>query len=531
MLLENFTVFLVFVAFMGFASKRLLTYLHAFQQEEYDNSRFLNWVFANRVFDRRLSAGLIVICILWIFAGEFRFFINTIILIGFTAIAYTEKDPRKDSKKKLAMTDRAKRIYIAALICSALSCAPVLILDIPFIWLVLVQAIPVMLVLGNLSLKPYEDRVQRKFWKDAHEKLTRLSPTVIGVTGSFGKTSVKHILAHILQSAAPTLATPGSVNTPMGIARIIREQLDETHRFFIVEMGAYGPGSIDRLCKLAPPDHGIISAIGHAHYERFKTLEAVAETKFELAQAAMGKGGRVIVQEKTLRFPYTDAMKSNNLDHFIIVGNLPTHGLFIEKAEQKMSGLEMRIRWDNATYVLDVPLFGLHHADNVALAFAAACKMGMNPKDVVTVLKSTPQIPHRLEVKPMPGKGIIIDDAYNSNPLGFRSALDLLYQLGHKKRKILITPGMVELGGAHDEIHRQIGLHAAQRCDIAIVVKPERIASFISGFKEEARADQAVIEVDTFAEAQKWANDNMNGTDVVLIENDLPDLYERVPRL
>ncbi len=531
MILETFTVFMVFLAYLGFAAKRLLTYLHVFQQEEYDGRRFLGWVIAHRVIDKRLTPILLILGIAWFFAGEFAFLVDLGALIAFALIGYTEKDPRKDSKKKLAFTSRAKRIFTCAMIAATLPALPVLLFNFPLVWVVLVQAMPLFLVLGNLVLQPYENRTQNKFWNEAHQKLLRLSPTVIGVTGSFGKTSVKHILAHILQTAAPTLATPGSVNTPMGISRIIREQLDETHRYFIVEMGAYGPGSIARLCRLAPPDYGIITALGHAHYERFKSLEAVAETKFELAAAAIKRDGKVIVQEKTLRFPYTEGFKSDNIASFIISGNAPTCNLLIERAEQKMNGLEMRIRWDNATYILDVPLFGLHHADNVALAFAGACTLGLDPRQVVTALKSTPQIPHRLEVKPMPGKGIIIDDAYNSNPLGFRSALDLLHQLGHKKRKILITPGMVELGSAHDEIHRQVGIHAARSCDIAIIIQPSRIQSFIQGFKEEARADQALIEFETFAEAQKWANDNMNGTDVVLIENDLPDLYERVPKL
>src|SRR5206468_12245453 len=128
----------------------------------------------------------------------------------------------------------------------------------------------------------------------AHSKLQRLNPVVIGVTGSYGKTSVKHILGHVLETAGPTLITPGSVNTAMGIARVIRERLQPHHRYLVVEMGAYGIGSIRRLCALTPPRLGIISAIGKAHYERFKSLDAVAQAKFELAEAAAGNGGSVV---------------------------------------------------------------------------------------------------------------------------------------------------------------------------------------------------------------------------------------------
>lgn len=527
---EIFTDILVLITFAAFMAKRLLTYLHAHQQEEYDNTRFIKWVFANRVIDRKLTLALIVIGGTWFYLKELDFLFEGLVLSAFAIRASFEKDPRKDSKKKLAMTARAKRIYFVALF---IGCIPAFFLffyHMPWIWIPLIHLAPFYLVIANNLLEPFEQINQRKYWNEAYTKLRELSPTVIGITGSFGKTSVKHILGHILSNVAHTLITPGSVNTPMGISRIIREELDETHKYFICEMGAYGPGSIERLCRLAPPDIGVITAIGHAHYERFKTLEAVAETKYELAQAALKREGKIIVHEKTLRFDYTNALKDEHLFSFIICGENERNTLVVEKAEQTKKGLEIQLRWNDATHFLDVPLYGLHHADNAVLAFATACALGIDPQTVINALKSTPQIPHRLHVKPM-NKGLIIDDAFNSNPLGFRSALDLLYLLGTKKRKILITPGIVELGKAHDEVHKNIGIAAAQSCDIALVVHPQRIPTFIQGFNQEKRADQTLYEMETFAQAQEWINDNMQEGDVILIENDLPDVYERIPKL
>ena len=283
-----------FLAFLGFAARRLLTYLHLFQQEEYDNRRFVAWWAGARAFDKRLSLTLLLIGIGelvagahdpgWLWTGA-----AGLALIGAAAL---ERDPRKDAKKKLAMTARAKRIYLIALALLAVVAAiVVLTIDSVLGWLIPVQAVPFALVAANLLLAPAETRVQRRYWQEAHDKLLRLNPVVIGVTGSYGKTSVKHILGHILESAAPTLITPGSVNTAMGIARIVRERLGSHHRF-VVEMGAYGIGSIRRLCELAPPQLGIVTAIGKAHYERFKTLEAVASAKFELAEAVQGRTAR-----------------------------------------------------------------------------------------------------------------------------------------------------------------------------------------------------------------------------------------------
>src|SRR5207302_1990155 len=221
------------------------------------------------------------------------------------AVAAAERDPRKNAKKPLAMTARAKRIYAVSLVLLlAVGLAVGFATDITLVWLVPVQLVPVALVAGTLLLMPSETRVQRRYWHEAHDTLMRLDPIVVAVTGSYGKTSVKHILGHVLETAAPTLITPGSVNTAMGIARVIRERLAAHHRYLVVEMGAYGVGSIARLCALTPPRIGIISAIGKAHYERFKSLDAVARAKFELAEVVRDNGGTAIVAGDTLEFAW-----------------------------------------------------------------------------------------------------------------------------------------------------------------------------------------------------------------------------------
>ncbi len=527
---EIFISILVVVAYAGFLARRLMTYLHAYQQEEYDSGRFIKWMFHNKVLDKRLSLILVFAGMGWFFMGEFSFLLSLLVFLAFVGISYVEKDPRKGAKKPLAMTARAKRIYVIALIIGLAPAVFVYFIHLPWIWILLVQFVPFTLTIANALLKPYEEITQRRYWNDAYRKLRELAPVTIGITGSYGKTSVKHILGHILSAHAPTLMTPGSVNTPMGITRIVREQLDETHKFFIAEMGAYGPGSINKLCRLAPPDYGVITAIGHAHYERFKSLETVAEAKFELAQAVVKRDGKIITHHKVINLPYAEEFWNKHDDNFLIAGTKASDALVVEGAEQTKQGIDVRVRWNDTTYILEAPLYGLHHADNMILAFMTACALGLDPRSVITAMANTPQIPHRLEVKKL-GKTTIIDDAYNSNPLGFRSALDLLFYLGKGKRKILITPGIVELGAAHDEVHKQIGTVAAQSCDIAIVVQPDRIPTFIAGFKDHARADQTLYEMETFAQAQEWVNDNRKDGDIILIENDLPDIFERLPKL
>ena len=522
-------------AFVIFAARRLLTYLHLFQQEEYDNGRFLIWIANNAAIDRRLS-------ILLAGTGVAQFFAPAeevpqwafLVLAGLAClgIAALEPDPRKTGKKKLAMTARATRIYAIALVLIAVVAALAAIASRQaLIWLLPVQLVPLMLVAANLLLAPFEARTQRRYWNEAHDRLRQVGPMVVAVTGSYGKTSVKHILGHILETAAPTLITPGSVNTAMGIARVIRERLQPHHRYLVVEMGAYGPGSIRRLCALTPPKMGIVTAIGMAHYERFKSLETVAEAKFELAEAVAVQDGTVIVAADTLSFAAPQRFAEAYPGMLVTVGDEPNAAIRITELRQGADGIVLTVTWKGKSHELRAPLYGLHQGRNMALAFTAACTLGLAPEDVVASLKTTPQIAHRLEVKRQGNGAVLIDDAYNSNPVGFASALELLDVLRRPSgRRILVTPGMVELGAAHDEEHRRIGALAASHVDVLLAVAPHRVAPLADAFGAAAPKAE-IVRCPGFAEAQDWMAHNLGADDVVLLENDLPDLLEQKLRL
>lgn len=521
-------IWLVFLAFVLFSYLRLLTYLHIYQQEEYDSPRFLHWLFARGAFDRRATAVILVVGSLQLAHVLRTLDASALVALGFIVLKMFEKDPRRASKKKLTMTGRAKRIYFCAMALLVLAGCVVALTEPPLlVWIVLVQLIPVSLAGGNALTLPHENRLQERFWSEAHSKLASLKPVVVGITGSYGKTSTKHLLGHILEVQAPVLITPGSVNTPMGVARIIREQLGPHHRFFVCEMGAYGPGSIARLCRLAPPDVGVITAIGMAHYERFKTLEAVASTKFELAEAADARRGSIIIAEQTLDFAPAQNFHERHRASTIVCGDGPDCNARIVSSAQTEAGIEAEVFWQDRSYRLKAPIFGEHHISNMVLAFVAAGALGVSPEDAALALASAPQISHRLEVKTAPGGARIIDDAYNSNPSGFASGLRLLQVLGgNGSRRILVTPGMVELGSAHDEEHRKIGELAGTAADVLLAVVPERIATLTSAYAK-ANPNGLIVPVATFAAAQRWLDANLKSGDVVLLENDLPDLYEK----
>ena len=524
------TIVLIVVSLALFSAKRLLTYLHIFQQDEYDSIRFLRWIVEKRAFDKRLSLLVIGVALFHLAIHQYVFYPLTTILL-FLVFALKERDPRQHAKKKLVLTRRALRIFLLTLLLSIIVGGICILVPSPFIWLVPVQLLPFLLVIAKELLQPIEKHIQRKYLNEAYAKVQKLHPIIIGITGSFGKTSLKHILGHILETTCPALSTPGSVNTQMGITRIIRERLTPHHKYFVVEMGAYGKGSIARLCDLTPPDMAIVTSIGYSHYERFKSLQTVAAAKFELVEAVCKKGGKIVTHADVLSFPYTSAFANTHAEKFIICNGKKAAGkkaaLVIKQINQKREGLAVDVVWYGKMYTLEAPLYGRHHGKNMALAFAAACTLDITPETVITALKSTPQIAHRLEVRSQVHGGVLIDDAFNSNPEGFAAALELLDTLRQPGgRRILVTPGMVELGKVHDFEHEKIGLKAVEYADIALAVAPERIKTFTESFKKNAKSQQKLILCSTFADAQTWLAQNTCSSDVILLENDLPDLYE-----
>lgn len=570
--LEPYYIFILLAApALWFSYERGLSLMMFFQQEEYDGPRFLSWLRQKKGYDKTASVILFSAAVLGFFSHQIPalgdmlslgLLLPLLITLAFAGGVMRSRAVRQDSKKPLVMTTRAKRILsiymigtlalfgIFSLLASA---APVgdnyaigveqnakswldvlSFQELSYDWslvaltallLVFCQSLPVLLVVANKFLEPMEERVKAGFRNEAIDKFAKLQPKVIAITGSFGKTSTKHILSHILGAAAPTLATPGSVNTDMGITRVIREKLKPEHQFFIVEMGAYGPGSIARLCKLTPPDVGLITAVGAAHYERFKSLGTVAQAKFELAEAVFTKNGNVVVN--------TDGIDAALLEERVgaVPGNYTMVGengeIQLTDLKQTADGLELSILDGADNHTLKVPLFGRHQSGNILLAASCARAVGLPWSAIKGALASVPQIKHRLEVGKNLSGPTIVNDAYNSNPVGFASALESMDALVKEGgRRILVTPGMVELGDKHTEEHERLGQLAAKHSDIVLVVTPNRIPSFLAGLHAKNDGNVTVMTFDKQEEAENWAKANWKENDVVLFENNLPDLYE-----
>jgi UDP-N-acetylmuramoyl-tripeptide--D-alanyl-D-alanine ligase len=495
--------YILFGSLLIFVFFRIRFLFLFFQQKEYRNKWFLDYMFTDlRLIDKKLSFILFITYYVQIYY----------IPIVFLIFGLNEFLILKRAKKKLIITSRVKRIFSLSIILTLIFFYIVygyftaFSYNFLFTSILIIQFLPFSLIFANLLLWSHENKQQNVFLKQALDKLHKIRPVIIGITGSMGKTSTKHILAHILGGTSNTIYTPGSVNTKMGITAFINTKLTENCEYFIVEMGAYFVGSIKSLCDFVDPDHGIITAIGDSHYEYFKNRENIASAKFELGEHVRRNNGRIIINDNQIDKDLIPKMP------VIKIGK-------IENIRQTKEGLYFNYK-DEEVFA---PIYGVHQATNIALAIEMAWQLGMPMASILTILKTLPQISHRLEVSKRDANITIIDDAYNSNFEGFKSALDFL-QTFNNGRKILITPGMVELGEKHNERHFEIGKIAAVKTDIVIVVKPDRIPTFIEGLN--VGGNHELITFSTFSDAQKWMTTNLKADDTVLLENDLPDIYE-----
>ncbi|MDE6310424.1 MAG: UDP-N-acetylmuramoyl-tripeptide--D-alanyl-D-alanine ligase [Muribaculaceae bacterium] len=377
---------------------------------------------------------------------------------------------------------------------------------------------------SNVILRPWEKAINRGYYNDAARRLASMPDLkVIGVTGSYGKTTTKHYLQHILSEQFDSLMTPGSFNTTLGVVRTIREHLKPYHQIFICEMGAKQTGDIREICELVHPSAGIITAVGPQHLESFKTIENVQATKFELADA-IPADGIVLVNndfEKIADRPVTNCRcERYAVEH-------PEGADWVaEDVEYSPKGTSFTAvrRADGVRIPLVTKLLGACNISNLLAAVAMAKYLGMDDEKIRRAVARIEQVEHRLSIKRIPGGLNILDDAFNSNPVGSKMALDVL--AGMPGKRILVTPGMIELGAQQEELNQAFGRHAAACCDVAIVVGAYNREAIVSGLREAGFPESSLHTVDTFREAQALLASISSPGDTVLYENDLPDTFK-----
>lgn len=371
------------------------------------------------------------------------------------------------------------------------------------------------LVLGADSLNgPVEKAVSRHYIRDAARLLAQ-SPQlrVIGVTGSYGKTSVKFFLEKLLSVSYNVLITPENYNTTLGVVRTVRERLRPTHELFVCEMGARNVGDIKEICDLVKPELGVITAIGPQHLESFGSLQNVVKTKFELADA-LPEGGVLFrnADDEEIR---NRKVAVKTVDYGTLRGDYRAEDITAEEG-----GFRFTLR--GVTF--HTRLLGRHNILNLCAAIAVANTLGIPLEKLTLPVRRLESVPHRLQLLGA-GNRLIIDDAYNSNPAGALAALEAL--AAFPRLRVLVTPGMVELGGRQEELNRAFGSQAAARCDRAVLVGEKQAAPIRAGLLAAGFPQEHIAVAATVQEAVRIADgyDDGGRGRVILLENDLPDNY------
>lgn len=472
--------------------------------------------------------------------------VSRVVLVAAVSLWKTVLCIHRKSKKPLVFTKRVWRIYtvtgilgLAVFMAAVISfggrvdkvgfysgpdvAVAVLLMVTVFSWAIV--------MLSVILLKPVENSINARYRNDAMRILSSMPDLkIVGITGSYGKTSTKHYLHAILSEKYETLMTPGSYNTPMGVIRTVREMMKPYTEMFICEMGAKQLGDIKEICDIVHPGCGIITAVGPMHIETFKSIENVAKTKFELADAVPSSGFVIVNND----FP---ASASRNVDNCrcIRYGVTNTEGCdyTAEDIEYSPEGSRFKVVRHCAPNIeaecevseFRTRLVGECNISNLVAAIVMGRMLGVGEEQIRRGVASLEQVEHRLNVKRTPGGVTIIDDAFNSNPSGSRMALEVLggFKTG---RRIVVTPGMVELGDEQEKLNAELGEHIGNHSDVAVIVNEVNREALLKGIHRTDFDCTNLHVADSFEEAQRLLAGIFKSGDTVLYENDLPDTFK-----
>ncbi|MBQ4150991.1 MAG: UDP-N-acetylmuramoyl-tripeptide--D-alanyl-D-alanine ligase [Clostridia bacterium] len=507
------------LAFFIALSARYFT--HMFQLNSYTAKVQLVWMGKNFArFIPCIALGVAaVLCSFFTYrayAYAYLFFALAALLLS---LFYT---PKK-AKKPLVYTARVKRLlttYSVIILACMAACAVVGGALSLYILAIVSVASPFIVIIANIINAPIEAAVRRYYINDAKKMLRSHSRLkIIGITGSFGKTSVKYYLTALLGAKYNVLMTPESYNTPMGVVKTIRGSLRATHEIFVCEMGAKYVGDIKELCDIVHPHNGIVTSIGEQHLESFGSVQNIINTKYELASGIDESGKLFInISSDTINQnrPSRDAITyglTPDADYYatnIAVSGAGTTFTLCHKDEKE----EYRTRLIGEANVVNIvgAIAAAHGAYGIALS---------NLKSAVANLKC---VPHRMELLDRGGM-IIIDDAFNSNPAGAAAALRTVGLFDAVK--IIVTPGMIELGEKSDELNGELGKNAAAVCDYIVAVGEKQAKPIVKGALEANFDESRIYVAKTFNDAMTFVNSINAGSKkkVVLLENDLPDNF------
>lgn len=508
--------------------------LQMFQQNSYRIDRYWRWLKPNIGTSWHLAD---MACLLLVFATQLLDYRISILFVAIACLVKIYLILNKKYKKPLVFTRRVWRLYTFTALLSAGGVTALAICSWGKTWgiysgsaltvglIMLLSAFSwVMVIIADILLTPVEKGIQQRYINDA-KRILRSMPDlrIVGITGSYGKTSTKHYLTRILSEEYDVLMTPGSYNTPMGVVRTIREYIKPYNQIFVCEMGAKQPGDIKEICNIVHPQMGIITAVGPMHLESFKTIDNVCRTKFELADSLPADGVAVVNNDF---IPCIERPVDNTRCLRYGVTNTAGCDYYTEDVKYTPDGTTFTVKGpEGFTLPLETRLLGECNVSDILASVVIALQLGVSDKKIRNAVASIEQVEHRLSIKQTPGGVTIIDDAFNSNPSGSKMAVDVLSHFKNGKR-IIVTPGMIELGSEQYNLNKEFGRHIGNNLDIAIVVGEYNRDAIVEGIRETEFDEKQLIVVGSFNEAQQELAKLLTSSDTVLYENDLPDTFK-----
>lgn len=519
--MQEFLIVLNLMLFLILFYKRAREGLHILQLENYYNDRYVVWMkrYSKKVFNIRAIVALLLPIILFIFNLNNVALILNILVYMFIIL----KSKRRKEKKAFVVTSRIRRMYITYLIIFA----AIVVLEKFVNFKVSISVANICSIfaytfvyLVNLINRPVEKSIRKGYCIKASNKLKEMPDLkVIGITGSYGKTSTKYAVNTILSQKFNTLMTPESYNTTMGVVRTINEKLTSTHQLFICEMGAKYVGDIKEICDIVNPTYGLVTAIGPQHLDTFKSLDNVRKTKLELVDSLPQNGLAFVnwedenIQKSKLPKNIVKFGLTKDADYYAENINITERGSVFDVVLPNKERIQIKTK-----------LLGELNILNIVGAVAIGDKLGMSSEEIKVGAKYLKPVPHRLQLKQNPNGSIIIDDAYNSNVKGANMALEVLKSFENKQR-VLITPGIVELGDESEKINKNLGRKAAECADYVILVGVEQTIPILKGLQERHYPQGQTYVAKNLQDALQQMNKITSNNTVILLENDLPDNY------
>lgn len=512
------------LAALAAAGVSAIRFVHMLQLSSYQFGQYKRYLQtnANATFGLRRAEALLAL-LPWVLPqarGEALVYCAAVFL-GYAVL----NRPRK-AKKPLVYTARVKRLLATLALLNLAAAAPTFLR--PGwgggVFGLALFLEPLLVALANWLNTPVEKAIANRYVEDARRRLAAMPElTVIGVTGSFGKTSTKYFLHTLLSTKYNVLMTPGNYNTTLGVVRAVREQLSPTHQIFLCEMGARHPGDIKEICDLVRPQYGVITAVGEQHLESFGTVENIADTKFELYDAIPPEGKVFLNFDNSVIREKAEAKGGKQIVCYGLEGR---RDYLASEIAVTAGGTEFTMTApDGQSLRYRTRLLGEHNVQNIAAAVAVCHQLGISLEQLAPAVRRLESAPHRMQMIRGGGAYTVIDDAYNSNPKGAEAALRTLSMC--QGLRILVTPGMVELGEKEFELNFEFGRQAAACCDYAALVNPRQAEPIRQGMLEAGFPPEKLMVADTLQQALAFAQTcgQLGQPRFVLLENDLPDNY------